>query len=241
MWNSGSRPLISVCVLGCFELIKNARMLSALPHRPHPCRPTHPQLVDATTGETVQLSSYAAGAPATLIMVLSRHCLFVVHLKAAIAQLARDYQAKGVKVLAVGSNSVETHPQDGPEGMAQDVKEYNFSFPYLFDEASNGCWEHGDGFCTCTFLGEQSWMSGSPLPPTRAPWALPQLQTQDVAKAYKAACTPEFYVFDSNLRLTYHGQARRAWPLMPAERPARTPPPAALLGRQRCWPTCPVA
>jgi peroxiredoxin len=31
-------------------------------------------------------------------------------------------------------------------------------------------------------------------------------ENQEVAKAYDAACTPEFYVFDGNLALTYHGQ-----------------------------------
>jgi len=31
-------------------------------------------------------------------------------------------------------------------------------------------------------------------------------QTQDVAKAYDAACTPDFYVFDSDLKLVYRGQ-----------------------------------
>jgi len=31
-------------------------------------------------------------------------------------------------------------------------------------------------------------------------------QTQEVAKAYKAACTPDFYVFDENLELFYRGQ-----------------------------------
>jgi len=30
--------------------------------------------------------------------------------------------------------------------------------------------------------------------------------TQEVAKAYKAACTPDFYVFDNNLALVYRGQ-----------------------------------
>ncbi|WP_367605682.1 thioredoxin family protein [Legionella sp. W05-934-2] len=30
--------------------------------------------------------------------------------------------------------------------------------------------------------------------------------TQEVAKAYKAACTPDFYLFDSNLSLVYRGQ-----------------------------------
>lgn len=31
-------------------------------------------------------------------------------------------------------------------------------------------------------------------------------ETQDVAKAYDAACTPDFYVFDSNNNLVYRGQ-----------------------------------
>lgn len=31
-------------------------------------------------------------------------------------------------------------------------------------------------------------------------------KTQDVAKAYRAACTPEFYLFDADRRLVYRGQ-----------------------------------
>lgn len=31
-------------------------------------------------------------------------------------------------------------------------------------------------------------------------------ETQDVARAYQAACTPDFYVFDGNLGLVYRGQ-----------------------------------
>ena len=31
-------------------------------------------------------------------------------------------------------------------------------------------------------------------------------ETQDVAKAYRAACTPDFYVFDGERRLVYRGQ-----------------------------------
>lgn len=31
-------------------------------------------------------------------------------------------------------------------------------------------------------------------------------ETQDVAKAYKAACTPDFYLFDAQQRLVYRGQ-----------------------------------
>lgn len=31
-------------------------------------------------------------------------------------------------------------------------------------------------------------------------------ESQDVAKAYRAACTPDFYVFDAELELAYRGQ-----------------------------------
>ena len=31
-------------------------------------------------------------------------------------------------------------------------------------------------------------------------------ETQEVAKAYRAACTPDFFVFDDELRLAYRGQ-----------------------------------
>jgi peroxiredoxin len=31
-------------------------------------------------------------------------------------------------------------------------------------------------------------------------------ESQDIARAYHAACTPEFYVFDKDLRLAYRGQ-----------------------------------
>ena len=31
-------------------------------------------------------------------------------------------------------------------------------------------------------------------------------ETQDIAKAYDAACTPDFYIFDNELKLAYRGQ-----------------------------------
>ncbi len=31
-------------------------------------------------------------------------------------------------------------------------------------------------------------------------------ETQEVAKAYRAACTPDFFLFDANRRLVYRGQ-----------------------------------
>ncbi|MFI4873287.1 MAG: thioredoxin family protein [Phycisphaerales bacterium JB061] len=37
-------------------------------------------------------------------------------------------------------------------------------------------------------------------------------ETQEVAKAYKAACTPDFYLFDADLNLAYRGQLDDARP-----------------------------
>ena len=37
-------------------------------------------------------------------------------------------------------------------------------------------------------------------------------ETQDVAKSYDAACTPDFYLFDSNLKSMYHGQLDNSRP-----------------------------
>jgi peroxiredoxin len=42
----------------------------------------------------------------------------------------------------------------------------------------------------------------------RLHWRFPLCfdETQEVAKAYKAACTPDFYLFDAGRRLVYRGQ-----------------------------------
>jgi hypothetical protein len=43
---------------------------------------------------------------------------------------------------------------------------------------------------------------------TRLGWKFPYLldATQEVARAYGAACTPDFFLFDSEMRLVYRGQ-----------------------------------
>lgn len=119
-------------------------------------------LPDAT-GTPVSLADFPK-AQALLIAFICNHCPFVKHVQAGFAQLARDYQAKGVAVIAINSNDVATHPDDSPANMAVEAKAAGYTFPYLFDE------------------------------------------TQTVAKAYRAACTPDFYVFDKFKKLIYRGQ-----------------------------------
>ncbi|HUQ72965.1 MAG TPA: thioredoxin family protein, partial [Planctomycetaceae bacterium] len=75
-----------------------------------------------------------------------------------------EYQAKGLKIVAISSNDVESHPEDSPAKMVDEAKSAGYTFPYLYD--------------------------GS----------------QAVAQAYKAACTPDFFLFNGDLALVYRGQ-----------------------------------
>jgi thiol-disulfide isomerase/thioredoxin len=97
-------------------------------------------------------------------MFISNHCPYVKHLRHEVANVAREYQVRGVEFVAINSNDVANYPEDSPAKMAEEVKHIGYTFPYLYDE------------------------------------------TQAVAKAYRAACTPEFYVFDKNQSLVYRGQ-----------------------------------
>nr|XP_024362523.1 uncharacterized protein LOC112275946 isoform X1 [Physcomitrium patens] len=117
------------------------------------------QLVEPLTGKTWQLKDFET-YPALLVMFICNHCPYVIHLKEDIAKLAGNYIPKGLAVVAISSNSVTSHPEDGPAFMAEEARAFGYPFPYLYDE------------------------------------------TQEVAKAYGAVCTPDFYLY----RKMYHGQ-----------------------------------
>ena len=104
------------------------------------------------------------GSKALLVAFICVHCPFVRHIRSEFARFAKEYEAKGLKVVAIMSNSIEEFPQDGPEGMKKEAQEAGYVFPYLFD------------------------------------------RDQSVAKLFKAACTPDLFLFDSNRRLVYRGQ-----------------------------------
>lgn len=126
-------------------------------------------LPDSVSGKSVSLEEYQ-GKKGLLVVFISNHCPYVKLLKKELARYASDYQAKGVGVVAIGSNDVENYPDDSPEKMKEDAKEFGYTFPYLFDES------------------------------------------QEVAKAYKAACTPDFFLFDEKMKLYYRGQFDDARP-----------------------------
>ncbi|KAF5749104.1 Peroxiredoxin Q chloroplastic [Tripterygium wilfordii] len=94
------------------------------------------QLPEPLTGKVWQLEDFE-GHPALLVMFICNHCPFVKHLKKDIVKLANFYMKKGLAVVAISSNSIATHPQDGPQFMAEEAKLFKYPFPYLYDESQD--------------------------------------------------------------------------------------------------------
>src|SRR4030095_12349120 len=101
--------------------------------------------------------------PALLVMFLCNHCPYVRHVEQALAATVADYAGRGVAAVAICSNDLDAHPDDGPAGMAEQARRAGFGFPSLLDE------------------------------------------TQEVAAAYRAMCTPDLFVYDAERRLAYRG------------------------------------
>jgi peroxiredoxin len=87
-----------------------------------------------TDGRTVSLDDFN-GAPALLVIFLCNHCPYVKHVRAELARLCTEYQARGVGVVGISSNDVTTHPDDSPAMMAREKVQAGYTFPYLYDES----------------------------------------------------------------------------------------------------------
>jgi len=120
-------------------------------------------LPDVVSGDTITLDTFA-DSQGLLVMFICQHCPFVKHVQEELARIGKDYGPKGVGIVAISANSLQTHPQDGPDNLKAQAEDLGFTFPYCFDE------------------------------------------TQDTAKRYTAACTPDFFVFDQDKKLVYRGQ-----------------------------------
>lgn len=104
------------------------------------------------------------GEHGILVIFMCNHCPFVIHLREVLASLTAELMERGLTVVGISANDVETYPQDGPEEMRRERREAGYLFPYLYDAS------------------------------------------QEVARAFDAACTPDFFLFDQNRTLVYRGQ-----------------------------------
>jgi peroxiredoxin len=90
-------------------------------------------LTDAVSGKTVSRDDFK-GQKGLLVLFICTHCPYVKHIENGLAQLGKDYDGKGIAIVAVSSNDVTTHPADSPAGLKQQAGTYGFQFPYLYDE-----------------------------------------------------------------------------------------------------------
>ena len=106
-------------------------------------------LIESATQKTVSLSDFK-GQP-ILVAFICNHCPYVILIKEAFAKFAKEYQAKGLQVIAINANDVKNYPADSPEKMIEDVKNYAYSFPYLYDESQQTALEY-HAACTPDFF-----------------------------------------------------------------------------------------
>ena len=70
-----------------------------------------------------------------LIVIFScNHCPYVKAYEGRIKAIQKDYESKGVSVVAINSNEDIGYPEDSFEEMKKRAKAENFNFPYLRDE-----------------------------------------------------------------------------------------------------------
>ena len=101
-------------------------------------------------GREVSLSDFG-DRQALLVMFICNHCPFVKHIADELARLGREYGERGVGIVAINSNDVESHPEDHPDRMAEEVKDRGYTFPYLFDETQEVAQKYGAS-CTPDFF-----------------------------------------------------------------------------------------
>ena len=92
------------------------------------------------------------GKNGTLIMFICNHCPYVLAVLDRIVRDARDLKDLGIGVAAISSNDVNAYPQDSFENMILLAKDYDFDFPYLYDESQETA-KAFDAVCTPDFFG----------------------------------------------------------------------------------------
>ncbi len=88
-----------------------------------------------------------AGDGPVLVAFICNHCPYVVHIADAFATFASEYKDKGLATVAISANDIATHPQDGPDKMAEFARAHHFTFPYLYDETQETAKAYG-AVCT---------------------------------------------------------------------------------------------
>ncbi len=93
------------------------------------------ELPDTASGRLIRSDDF--GNRPVLVMFICNHCPFVLHVRGELSKLGTDYQSSALAMVAISSNDILTHPQDGPEHMKREAQDADYVFPYCFDETQS--------------------------------------------------------------------------------------------------------
>jgi peroxiredoxin len=104
------------------------------------------------------------GEKGLLVMFICNHCPYVKAIRERIVRDTQELRTLGINSVAIMSNDPADYAEDSFDNMQRVAAQFDFPFPYLFDE------------------------------------------TQQVAKAYGAVCTPDFFGYNADFGLQYRGR-----------------------------------
>jgi peroxiredoxin len=84
-------------------------------------------------GKKYSLTSFK-DKKALIVIFSCNHCPYVQAYEDRIKQIQKNYQSKGVEVIAINSNEDKGYPEDSFENMKKRAAEQKFNFLYLRDE-----------------------------------------------------------------------------------------------------------
>lgn len=85
--------------------------------------------------------------PILVVMFSCNHCPYVKDYEERMVAIQRDYEARGVQLVAINSNDVDANPDDSFPKMVERARTRGFNFPYLRDETQKVVESYG-GVCT---------------------------------------------------------------------------------------------
>lgn len=96
----------------------------------------------ATDGKTYSLADFSDSK--ILVIVFScNHCPYVVGSEDRMIAFANEYSDRGVRLVAINSNSTNTYADDSFDHMVERAQQKNFSFTYLRDESQEVALAYG--------------------------------------------------------------------------------------------------
>lgn len=90
----------------------------------------------ATDAKTYALADFAE-ADTLVVFFTCNHCPYVTGSDEVTAISARAFANRGVRFVAINSNSANTHPDDSFDHMVARMNEHDFPWTYLHDESQD--------------------------------------------------------------------------------------------------------